>query len=46
MGEKLEMGKALFWKLLERFGVVGGQFAIQVILARILDPEDYGTLSV
>lgn len=38
--------KALIWKLLERFGVQGTQFVLQVILARILDPEHYGILSL
>lgn len=36
----------LFWKLMERFGVQGVQFILQVILARILSPEHYGTLSM
>lgn len=36
----------LFWKLFERFGVLGIQFVLQVILARILDPEHYGVLSL
>lgn len=40
------MKKALIWKLLERFGVLGGQFILQIILARILDPEHYGALSI
>lgn len=38
--------KGLFWKLLERFGVQGIQFVLQIILARILSPEHYGTLSM
>lgn len=37
---------ALGWKLLERFGVQGTQFVLQIILARILDPEHYGVLSL
>lgn len=37
---------ALLWKLLERFGVQGIQFVLQIILARILDPEHYGVLSL
>lgn len=37
---------ALIWKLLERFGVQGSQFILQIILARILDPEHYGVLSI
>ncbi len=40
------MKKAFFWKLLERFGVQGVQFLLQIILARLLDPEHYGTLSL
>ena len=38
--------KAFVWKLLERFGVQGVQFVLQIILARILDPEHYGILSL
>lgn len=34
------------WKLLERFGVQGIQFVLQVILARLLNPEHYGVLSL
>lgn len=37
---------SLVWKLLERFGVQGISFIIQIILARILSPDDYGVLSV
>lgn len=49
--EKVDSGKrnifgALFWKLLERFGVLGIQFFLQIILARILAPEHYGVLSL
>lgn len=40
------MKKALVWKLLERFGVLGTQFLLQIVLARILSPEDYGVLSI
>ncbi len=40
------MGKAMFWKLLERFGVLGVQFILQIVLARILSPEHYGVLSI
>ena len=40
------VGGALFWKLLERFGVQGIQFILQIILARLLDTEHYGTLSI
>lgn len=40
------MKKALIWKLLERFGVQGVQFVLQIVLARLLDPEHYGILSL
>lgn len=41
-----KISTALLWKLLERFGVQGAQFVLQIILARILDPEHYGVLSL
>lgn len=37
---------SFLWKLLERFGVTGAQFVLQIILARILDPAHYGVLSI
>ena len=37
---------ALFWKTLERFGVNGVQFVLQIVLARLLTPEHYGILSM
>lgn len=36
----------LIWKFLERFGTVGIQFVIQIILARILSPDDYGSIAL
>nr|WP_321295758.1 lipopolysaccharide biosynthesis protein [uncultured Sphaerochaeta sp.] len=36
----------LFWKFFERFGTQGLQFIIQVILARLLFPSDYGVLAL
>lgn len=36
----------LFWKLLERFGVMCVQFVLQLLLARLLEPEHYGVLSL
>lgn len=38
--------KSLIWKFLERGGVQGIQFVLQIILARLLCPEDYGVLSI
>ena len=40
------MIRAIFWKLMERFGVQGVQFVLQLYLARLLDPEHYGALSL
>ncbi len=41
-----KISTAVVWKLLERFGVQGSQFILQIILARILDPDHYGVLSL
>lgn len=46
MGKEKSISRGLFWKLLERFGVQGVQFVLQIILARLLDPEHYGVLSI
>ncbi len=40
------MKKAMIWKLLERFGVQGVQFVLQLFLARLLTPEHYGVLAI
>ncbi|TAJ43696.1 lipopolysaccharide biosynthesis protein [Methanofollis fontis] len=37
---------SLFWKLLERGGVTGVQFIVQIILARLLLPEDFGVIAL
>ncbi len=36
----------LFWRLLERFGAQGVSFVVSIILARLLDPELYGTIAL
>ena len=36
----------MLWKFLERFGTVGIQFIIQIILARLLSPDDYGAIAM
>lgn len=36
----------LFWKFLERGGTQGIQFLVQLLLARLLTPEDYGTVAL
>lgn len=38
--------KSLIWKFLERIGVQGVQFVIQIFLARLLCPEDYGIIAI
>lgn len=37
---------SLLWKLLERFSVQGSQFLIQIILSRLLSPDNYGALAI
>ena len=46
MSKRGSVSKGLLWKLLERFGVAGAQFVLQIILARLLSPEHYGVLSL
>ncbi|MBN1066203.1 lipopolysaccharide biosynthesis protein [Clostridium botulinum] len=43
---KTEIISSLFWKMMERTGVQGIQFIIQIILARILLPSDYGIIAL
>lgn len=37
---------SLIWKFLERGGTQGVQFVIQIVLARLLAPDDYGILAI
>lgn len=37
---------SLFWKMMERGGVQGIQFIVQIVLARLLLPEDYGIIAL
>ena len=37
---------SLFWKLLERGGTQGIQFIVQILLARLLAPEQFGTIAI
>ena len=46
MNQGNKVVKSFIWKLLERLGVQGVQFVLQIILARILDPAHYGALSM
>jgi len=43
---KTSVLSSLFWKFLERGGVTGVQFIVQIILARLLLPEDYGIIAL
>lgn len=36
----------LFWRLLERFGAQGVTLIVSIVLARVLDPEVYGTVAL
>lgn len=38
--------RAAVWKILEKFGSKGVQFVIQIILARLLVPDDYGIVAI
>ena len=41
-----KVSSAFGWKLFERFGVQGVQFILQIVLAWLLSPDDYGALSI
>jgi teichuronic acid exporter len=43
---KLTVLSNLFWKLMERSGTQGIQLLVQVILARLLLPADYGVIAI
>jgi len=44
--EKLSIISGLMWKTFERGGVLGIQFVVQIILARLLLPEEYGLIAL
>jgi len=43
---KSKVLSAILWKLLERSGSQGIQFIVQIILARLLLPEEYGIIAI
>src|SRR5437763_1125433 len=43
---KTNILSSLIWKFLERGGVTGVQLLIQIILARLLLPSDYGIIAL
>ncbi len=46
MNSNSKVLSSLIWKLLERGGTQGVQFIIQIVLARILSPNDYGIIAL
>lgn len=43
---KSKVISSLFWKLMERGGTQGIQFIVQIVLARLLVPNDYGIIAL
>ncbi|SKB40405.1 Membrane protein involved in the export of O-antigen and teichoic acid [Acetoanaerobium noterae] len=43
---KSNIVSSLMWKLLERSGTQGIQFIVQIILARLLSPEEFGVIAI
>lgn len=43
---KSKIISSLFWKLMERSGTQGIQFIVQIVLARLLLPEEYGIIAI
>lgn len=43
---KFSVISSLIWKFLERTGTQGVQFIVQIILARILAPQQFGTIAI
>lgn len=41
-----KVANSFFWKILERFCSQGIGFVVQIVLARILMPEDFGSLAI
>lgn len=43
---RTKVAKSFFWKILERIFAQGVGFLVQIVLARILLPEDFGSLAI
>ena len=41
-----KVAKGVFWVLLEKFGIQLAHFVVTMILARLLTPNDYGTVAL
>lgn len=47
MGKLTEkVAKGVFWVLLEKFGIQAAHFVVTLVLARLLTPNDYGTVAL
>lgn len=44
--KEMHIGKALAWQFISKYANVIIQFAITMVLARILTPEEYGTVAI
>lgn len=41
-----KVAKGVFWVLLEKFGIQLAHFVVTLVLARLLTPDDYGTVAL
>ena len=41
-----KVAKGVFWVLLEKFGIQLAHFVVTLVLARLLTPNDYGTVAL
>lgn len=41
-----KVAKGLFWVLMEKLGIQGVHFVVTLVLARLLTPNDYGTVAL
>lgn len=46
VSNKAKVISSLLWKLMERGGMQGVQFIVQIVLARLLTPDEYGTIAI
>ena len=46
MSLKNETIKGTFWSSIEKISLLGIQFVLQIVLARLLTPKDYGIIGI
>ncbi len=46
MAKKNSVAASMIWKTLERYSVLGSQMLVQIVIARIISPEEYGIVSM